>query len=491
MTLIDPHRPIYHFMPPSGWMNDPNGPITAADGTHHLFYQHNPDGGWHEQMHWGHAQTRDLVRWEHQPIALYPDMPYDKDGIYSGSAIELDGNPVLFYTGIRPEVQCIALGDAGYANWSKLDVPIVPTRPEGLDLDGFRDPTLWHDPDTGKLNMGIGSGVLGGNGCVLRYESSDGVRGPWSYKGFLLGEHPDLLVNCECPDYWRDRDDVWAMIASPQGANPRRGAGTVWLTGEHSEEQFLPIRQGLLDACPLYYAPKSFWHIDGRRVVWGWMREARSVAKEVGRAWAGVMSLPRDLTVGDNGLMTVRPSPEVELLRGDRVFRGADAGELYGVRSAELNFAGSPAIEHCIELEQTHTGTATMCLFDDPATDERIDVAFDFETHELSLSLQFAWEDGDGTSQSRTTVCGVNPDLPNADGQFRLGSGEPLRLRVFMDHSVIEIFANDRAALSGRYYPTAANAPGLCEAAYSASAYAEGRDLRITRWDVCPIPSIW
>ena len=491
MSERDRHRPIYHFMPPSGWMNDPNGPITDSDGTHHLFYQHNPNGGWHEQMHWGHARTRDLVHWEHLPIALYPDSEFDKDGVYSGSAIELKGEPVLFYTGIRPEVQCVAIGDRRYEEWRKLPTPIVSERPEGLELDGFRDPTLWFDPDTGRLNMGIGSGIVGDSGCVLRYSAAPDSIGVWRHDGFLLRGHPSLLANCECPDFWYHGGDTWAMIASPQADNPRRGAGTVWLTGEYRDGEFIPTRQGLLDASPLYYAPKSFWHKDGRRVVWGWLREARSVDKSDGREWAGVMSLPREIEIGSDGAVSVRPSPEVDSLRGWRVFDSREAEGMFEADTVDVEISATASVEHVIEMEWSATGKVAVQLFDSPAGDGRIIVAYDFGKHELSLSLRFRW-DGDDSPTERTTVCGVNRDLPNPDGQFALRDGEPLRLRVFLDSSVIEVFANDRAALSGRFYPEA-DAPGqlLNEDSYSISAESDGRPLRITRWEVWHIPSIW
>ena len=512
MAEYDNHRPIYHFMPPSGWMNDPNGPITESDGTHHLFYQYNPDGGWHEQMHWGHARTRDLVHWEHMPIALYPDSAFDKDGVYSGSAIELNGQPVLFYTGIRPEVQCIAIGDERYEVWRKLPRPIVSDRPEGVELDGFRDPTLWFDPVTGRLNMGIGSGIVGESGCVLRYSADPGLKSAWQHEGFLLRGHPALLANCECPDFWHHDTGTWAMIASPQADNPRRGAGTVWLTGEQLEGEFFPNRQGLLDASPLYYAPKSFWHKDGRRVVWGWLREDRSVDKSVGREWAGVMSLPREVEIGSDGVLSVRLSPEVKSLSGWRAFACEGDEAMYSANVAAVEIPAKESVAHLIEMEWTPWGKVAIQLLNGQFHDESVVVAYDFTKQELSLSLRFQWE-GDESVTERTTVCGVNRDLPNPDGQFALQEGEPLRLLVYMDRSVIEVFANDRAALSGRYYPksrattspdplylpvrlhgdssTSGRDSWNFTNPYSISATSQGRPLRITTWEVWNLASIW
>src|SRR5246127_3091475 len=98
----DPLRPQYHLLPAANWMNDPNGPIFFR-GHYHMFYQYNPNGAFWGTMHWAHATSPDMIHWQHEPIALAPTPGgYDRDGVFSGSAV-LDGNtPNLIYTGVLP-----------------------------------------------------------------------------------------------------------------------------------------------------------------------------------------------------------------------------------------------------------------------------------------------------------------------------------------------------------------------------------------------------
>ena len=120
--IPDDQRPVFHMTPTIGWMNDPNA-FSVYKGEYHLFYQYHPYANKWGDMHWGHVKTRDFIRWERLPAALAPDMPYDKDGCFSGSAVELpDGRQLLMYTGVRQvreengevhdfQTQCMAIGD--------------------------------------------------------------------------------------------------------------------------------------------------------------------------------------------------------------------------------------------------------------------------------------------------------------------------------------------------------------------------------------------
>ena len=122
--------PKFHVTGGIGWINDPNG-FAPYKGEYHLFYQYYPyDTKW-GPMHWGHVKTKDFVRWERLPVALAPDMDYDKDGCFSGGAVEMpDGRHLLMYTGVRNvrrkngkidsfQTQCIAIGDG--ENYQKYE----------------------------------------------------------------------------------------------------------------------------------------------------------------------------------------------------------------------------------------------------------------------------------------------------------------------------------------------------------------------------------
>lgn len=146
------HRPKYHFTPEANWMNDPNGMVYYA-GEYHLFYQYHPYGLRWGPMHWGHAVSKDLVKWEHLPVALYPD---EKGTIFSGSAVADRHNTTGFQTGTEKplvaiytqdrsgeQVQSIAYSNDKGRTWTQYSGnPVIPN-PGKRD---FRDPkVIWHE----------------------------------------------------------------------------------------------------------------------------------------------------------------------------------------------------------------------------------------------------------------------------------------------------------------------------------------------------------
>jgi beta-fructofuranosidase len=444
----DRHRPRYHFTPPQNWMNDPNG-LIQWQGTYHLFYQHNPFGALWGTMHWGHAISRDLVHWEHLPIALAPDEDGPDDGgCFSGVAIDADGTPTLLYTGVRkpdhePQLPCLATSDDPLLRtWTKFPGnPVIAGPPEGIDAVIFRDHTVWRED--GVWYQGIGSGIPGEGGTVLVYRSTDLLT--WDYlHPLVVGDATQTDpfptgTGWECPDFFQVDGQAGLIFAShgPGGLN------VAWLTGDYADQRLIPSATGLVDAGPSFYAPQSFTDDAGRRVMIGWLRERRADDAQVADGWSGAMTLPRILSIAEDGTLHSTPAPEIDLLRGEHTqIAASDLAE----DGAVPTVAGD-----VLDLVATFTdgeGPVGLLVRRDTATGEEVSVTVDPAAGELVLDTTSGSTDP-GTFGLRTVE------------RVRLTPGDPITLRVFIDRSVVEVFLNDRIAVSDRVYLTSLDATGI------------------------------
>jgi beta-fructofuranosidase len=425
----DPRRPAFHFRPRAGWMNDPNGLIQHA-GEFHLFYQHDPHAAVWGRMHWGHAVSRDLVHWEHLPIALAPDPGGpDRDGCFSGCAFLDDGRPMIAYTGVSPEVQCLAEGSSDLRSWRKHPAnPVLRAPPAGMEVTGFRDPWVWREG--GEWLMALGSGIEGRGGAVLLHRSRDLVR--WEpLPPLAAGPAAPGRVVWECPCFF-PLDGRHVLLVSPTPP-----AVSLYLVGTWQDRRFTPERQGRLDLGDSFYAPQSLLDSAGRRIAFGWLREGRSAEDQRASGWSGVLSLPRVLALGADGELRVTPAEEVTSLRQRRI-AAHDALSL-GSDPRELARCPTPQLE--IEARvRLPAGARVALALELGAAGERVELSYDRATGELALERADASRD---RSTRRSRIAGPLP----------LGPGEPLLLRVFLDRSVLEVYANGRC-LGARVYPT-------------------------------------
>ena len=170
--MTDLHRPLYHFTAPQNWINDPNG-LIQVNGVYHLFYQHNPDGPFWGDIHWGHARSTDLFHWEHLPLAMAPDQPYDNFGVFSGCAVLNNGTPTVVYTGVQKDaygtqLPCVATSDDDLITWHKHPAnPVIAQAPAGVSPDNFRDHSIWKEGDAWFMVMG--ASFQGKTGAALIY----------------------------------------------------------------------------------------------------------------------------------------------------------------------------------------------------------------------------------------------------------------------------------------------------------------------------------
>ncbi len=465
--IADPHRPQYHFLPPAHWMNDPNG-LIQWEGAYHLFYQYDgdyrADDSFSGIKYWGHAVSKDLVHWEHWPIALSPSQGGpDKDGCWSGSAVNHNGVPTLIYTGVFPQVQCIATSRDGLVTWEKHSGnPVLSAPPDGFMASDFRDPYVWREAD--GWYAAVGTGVAGVGGAALLYRSED-LR-CWHFVGPLLsGEAVHTGTIWECPSFF-PLGDKHVLIISPIPFGR-----SIYFTGDYTNHSFVPTRQADLDLGGCLYAPQVMADDRGRHLLWGWLWETRSAEAQHTARWAGVMSLPRVLSMRPDGLLGMEPAPELEALRGvhrrycDLALVSESPHPLHEVRGDSLELVARISPRDASGVLQA--GLHVLCS---PDGDERTGVLYDSVSGRLVIDRRRASLNDDTTRDVRACP-------------LELERGEALELRVFVDHSVLEVFANGRACLSSRVYPTRADSLGV-EVVSRNNAQLEALDA----WDMV---SIW
>lgn len=426
-------------------MNDPNGLIQHR-GVFHVFYQHNPQGALWGNMSWGHARSRDLVHWEHLPLAISPD-PYgpDADGCYSGVMVVHDETPTMVYTGVRKpdELCCLAMPvDGDLVEWRKYARnPVISATPAEVPTTMYRDHTLWREGD--DWFMGVGAGIDGQGGAVLLYRSRDLVE--WHYLHPLAIEQPELndtnqviSTGWECPDFFF-LDEQPVMLACEWDGDP---ISSSWWRGKMTDYHFDATSKGYTDYGDCLYAPQTFQAEDGRRLFLGWMRELRTDAEQEAAGWSGVMSRPREVLLRDDGTVAFRPAAEVHQLRGEATTFPATSNVIPTSAACEIE----------VELDKLLSG-------------------------EISLS----WSDvfAVGWDGDRLRL--------RAGDREMLGHvpGDPLTeftLRLFIDHSLVEVYLSDRIVMSTRVY-AAESDWNECQVAIPAE-----NGGKITVWQ---IDSIW
>ena len=325
-------RPLVHLTPMIGWMNDPNG-FCHYNGEYHLFYQYYPyDTVW-GPMHWGHAVSRDLLRWEYRPAAIAPDTPADEGGCFSGSAVPLDdGRLMLLYTGVQKEndrhielqAQCAAIGDG--TDFVKCENnPVMPATllPASYSARDFRDPKIWRGAD-GRFYCVAGNRHETRQGAAVLFESENGLD--WRFAGELDASRGEVGRMWECPDFFA-LDGAQVLLISPQemegdealGFHP--GNNTAAVIGDYNEKTRVFTRRALqpVDEGFEFYAPQTTLAPDGRRVMIAWMEDWETqAAKARTHKWFGRMTLPRELFMKD-GRLCQRPVREIETLHCDSV----------------------------------------------------------------------------------------------------------------------------------------------------------------------------
>lgn len=318
----EPYRPAYHFTPPYGWMNDPNG-MVYSNGKWHLFYQYNPYGAMWGNMHWGHAVSEDLLHWEHLPVALAPD---SLGSIFSGSAVIDENNTASFgenamvavYTSAgRWQTQSLAYSlDDGRTFAKYAGNPVLA---DSTCVD-FRDPKVFWHAASGKWIMSLAKSQ------TITFYASRNLT-DWeklSSFGEGIGEHGGVW---KCPDLFPMKTDdgqgKWVLLVSINPGGPNGGSATQYFIGDFDGKEFkadnLPYPLWI-DYGRDNYAGVTWNNVpDGRRVFIGWMSNWDYANQVPTTCFRNGMTLPRELSLKHNGknfVLSSCPVAECLALRG-------------------------------------------------------------------------------------------------------------------------------------------------------------------------------
>ncbi|MEB4784851.1 GH32 C-terminal domain-containing protein [Paenibacillus jamilae] len=485
--LLDRHRPQYHVSPPAHWMNEPHAPI-YFDGQYHLFYQHNPQGPFFHQIHWGHWVSQDLVHWRDLPVALAPEKDQlAPDGIWSGSATyDADGLPVLFFTAGNDSAspnQSVALARSTYTldgnpdlvQWVKHPEPLIVQK-KGMGAFGdFRDPFVWKDDD-GWYAL-VGSGIEGG--AALAFASQDMLN--WTYKGPFfkadIQKFPYLGPIWELPvllPLGRDKQGVnkHLLLVSPVG----KGADVevfYWI-GQLDKQNlsFIPDQEEpqLIDVGDFHFTGPSGM-VDpktGRNIVFTIAQGDRTSEMEYKSGWAHNGGLPLSVYLRDDGRLGIEPIQELQSLRGPKRLSLRD--QSLAETNVQLRNVHGDMLEIQLELEPGSAkkfGIKVRCT---PDGEEETLLYYDWNQTMLLVD------------RSKTTLHPGEKCGGVQGGKLEL-LGENLKLHIYLDRSMVEAYANGLKSLTTRVYPSRMDALGL-------EIWGDGEPF-VKSLDIWDMQSIW
>ena len=426
-----------HFMPPVGWMNDPNG-VVYFNNEYHLFFQFYPyDIEW-GPMHWGHAKSQDGIKWEYLPVALAPSEEYDFSsverghGCFSGSAVALDNELVLMYTGNvdgrNPrQTQNIACSKDG-VNFAKFEGnPVIAGFPKEATED-FRDPKLWEHE--GMYYVVIGT-KKDGKGKAAVYSSLDLKK--WDYRGIATesnGEQGDMW---ECPDLFTLNDQDILIVSPMYGT---KNSNPYYILGDFDYDtcDFEQTGFSTLDYGNDFYAPQTFVDDKNRRIMIGWMNIWFAEMPEKNDGWAGAMTVSRELTFKKNKLFQY-PIEELAAYRGNKKTKN----NIVVNKQKKIIDSVSPASDILLTIDKEESDADSFDIFVKCSEDkkEKTQLHFDFTQMEVKMIREFS---GQG-------------DKSDSVAPLSLTNGK-LIIRIVLDTNSIELFINEgEYVMTNRIYP--------------------------------------
>ncbi len=428
------HFPSYHFRPDANWVNDPNGPL-FFEGKYHLFYQYNPYGGIWDNIHWGHATSKDLIHWNYEPVAVTPNAERGEQHCFSGTSYNNNGKLELLYTSIsdlkkgKYSASQVAVTTDDMETWHWIDedpvLDAVSGDASGIFLSDWRDPFVFEYKGEKLLVI---AGVKDQYKKAIHIYKTEDYR-KWEYKNVFYSETIDTVF--ECPNVAVFGDKMVLFYTELFG-HVGYAVGTL-----NDDYSFNVIKHGSWVDKGGFYATNIVNAPDGRVILLSWIREDDREDPRTQRPiftdgeWMGTHVLPRELTLDEDNEISMVPIHEADSLRDEAESFDGDLGSLY-----EFN-TKSTAFE--IEAELDPNTEIVFRVLADKNYMEYTDICINTTTKVLNIF------------RSKSSLI---PEIvkDTQKGYFTAG-GSKTNVRIFVDNSVLEVFINKRFSFTSRVYP--------------------------------------
>lgn len=441
-------RPSFHGMPTAGWTNETHG-ATYYNGKYHVFFQKNPNGPYMSRLNWGHIVSDNLYKWEEDPTAISPEEAYDKKGCWSGCVFTDDeltgGKPNIFYTAVdygRATIAQAQPADDDLLTWTKKSGnPVINGRPNGL-TDDFRDCYVFRNGT--DLYMIVGSSKNGvGVTTLHKYDKSTKT---WSNDGklFFSGSNANQDGTFwEMPNITKI-GDKWLFTATP--LNTGAGVRTLYWTGSiNADGTFAPdsrtpktVEMAGFSKDGYGLLSPTIFQNDGKTLMLGIVPDKLSASENYKMGYAHTYSLPREISLDSKGNLIQKPFSGLTAMRSETSFKMTDFN-----LSAEKDL--DPVKGRSLELSAKFVvGNGDFGFSFLGNGEQKITLVYSPNTGMLSLDM---------SGINRIVNDGVFGGVYNYALPTPVAVGEEMTLKVFVDHSIIDIFVNDTYAASVRVFP--------------------------------------
>lgn len=478
------YRPQFHFTPEENWMNDPNG-MVYYQGEFHLFYQYHPNNNVWGPMHWGHAVSKDLIHWDHLPIAMEPD---HNGAIFSGSVVVDKKDSSGFFDGSeglvaifthadtypdsdRPrQRQSLAYSNDNGRNWKMYEANPVLSNEKFSD---FRDPKVYWLDSHNKWIMVL---VAGDH---VRFYDSHNLK-EWNYlSSFSEGNKKGVW---ECPDIFKlpveDKDESkWILSVDVNPGGPQGGSGSQYFIGDFDGEKFINENSKdeikWLDYGRDYYAAVSWDNIpeeDGRRLWIAWMSNWDYANQVPTTPWRSAMTIPRELKLKkdkEDYKLIQKPVAELKEIRGELFHWENESIEknkniLSAIKAKSFELKTDLNLKTCNDFHFTLR----------KGKSEKTIVGYNKKQHKFYLDRRKSGEDDfhENFAEIHELPLELNDDS--------------LKLQIFVDWSSIEVFINNgEKTVTDLIFPK--------EESDSLELKVEQGTLKINNLDLYKLDSIW